>query len=88
MQPTRKDDGEGGNPPALGHVADFQPHQIAAAQLTVDGEVEFRFYPARLELRTGLFPLQNGNLVLQTPDLLAVPLDRFPQPLDDFQQSP
>ena len=34
------DDGAGGNPPALGNVADFQSHQVVATKLAVDSEVE------------------------------------------------
>ncbi len=82
----------------LRHLRRLAPLRGAGAfwrGVGIRGRVTFRgrsrtrlgFHPARLELRTGFFPLQNGNLVLQTPDLHALPLNRFPQPLDDFQQS-
>ena len=57
----------------LEHVADVKPHQIAPAQLAVDGEVEQREFPgSMIQLQSNpdgldLFQLQGRLLADQLP---------------------
>ena len=67
---------------ALEHIADVKPHQVAPAQLAVDGEVEQREFPgSMIQLQSNpdgpdLLQLQRWLLADQLP---FVPRNAWPR---------